>query len=55
MSDLYFFINNELKPRLWNHIPSIFPDMDFKLIGDKCQGNKLYEATEERTTSETGA
>lgn len=46
MSDLYFFINNELKPRLWNHIPSIFPDMDFKLIGNKWQSNKHYDGTE---------
>ena len=45
MSDLYFFINNELKPRLWNHIPSIFPDMDFKLIGNKWQSNKHYDGT----------
>ena len=46
MSNLYFFINNELKPRLWNHIPSIFPDMDFKLIGNKWQSNKHYDGTE---------
>lgn len=46
MSDLYFFINNELKPRLWNHIPSIFPDMGFKLVRNKWQSNKHYDGTE---------
>lgn len=35
MTDLTTFINNELKPRLWDNIPSIFPEMKFKLLRGK--------------------
>lgn len=46
MNDLFHFINDELKPSLWNHIPTLFPYMDFKLIRGKWQSKKHYDGTE---------
>lgn len=44
--DITTFINEELKPRLWDNIPSIFPELDFKLIKDKWCSKKHYDGTE---------
>ena len=46
MNDLFYFINDELKPSLWNHIPTLFPYMDFKLMKGKWQSEKHYDGTE---------
>lgn len=44
--DITTFINEELKPRLWDYIPSIFPGLDFKLINGKWCSKKHYDGTE---------
>lgn len=44
--DITTFINEELKPRLWDNIPSILPELDFKLIKGKWCSKKHYDGTE---------
>lgn len=41
--DITTFINEELKPRLWDNIPSILPELDFKLIKGKWCSKKHYD------------
>ena len=35
MKDITRFINDDLKPRLYSHIPQIFPELHFTQKGDK--------------------
>ena len=35
MKDITRFINDRLKPRIYTHIPQIFPELNFKKKGDK--------------------
>ena len=44
--DITTFINEELKPRLWDNIPSILPELDFKLIRGKWCSKKHYDGKE---------
>ena len=44
--DITTFINEELKPRLWDNIPSILPELDFKLIKGKWCSKKHYDGKE---------
>lgn len=44
--DITTFINNELKPRFWDNIPSIFPEMKFQKRGSKWCSHLHYDGTE---------
>ena len=44
--DITIFINEVLKPRLWNYIPVILPQMDFVLKNNKWQSRKHYDGTD---------
>lgn len=44
--DITTFINEELKPRFWDNIASIFPEMDFQLIRGKWCSKKHYDGKE---------
>lgn len=44
--DITTFINEELKPRFWDNIPSILPELDFKLIKGKWCSKKHYDGKE---------
>lgn len=44
--DITTFINEVLKPRFWDNIPSIFPEFGFKLIRGKWCSKKHYDGTE---------
>lgn len=46
MKDITKFINEELKPRTWDNIPTIFPEMGFKMINGKWCSNKHYDGKE---------
>ena len=46
MNDLTTFINNELKPRFWDNIPSIFPEMKFKQVRGKWCSKLHYDGKE---------
>lgn len=46
MKDITRFINEELKPRLYNHIPQIFPELHFKKKGNRYVSNLHADGTE---------
>ena len=46
MKDITIFINNELKPRLYNHIPEIFPELHFTKKGSKYVSSFHADGTE---------
>lgn len=46
MKDITRFINEELKPRLYYHIPEIFPELHFKNKGNKYVSNLHPDGTE---------
>ena len=46
MKDLTLFIENELKPRLWNYYPQIFPELHFSLSMGKYQSPLHSDGTE---------
>ena len=46
MNDLFTFINEELKPRLYSYIPQLFPDYDFKQKGDKWVSSLHWDGSE---------
>lgn len=46
MKDITAFINNELKPRLYSHIPEIFPDLHFTKRGNKYVSSFHADGTE---------
>lgn len=46
MKDITIFINNELKPRLYNHIPEIFPELHFTKKGSKYVSSLHADGTE---------
>lgn len=45
MKDLTRFINTELKPRFYAHIPQIFPELHFRRRGDKYISNYHADGT----------
>ena len=46
MKDITRFINDELKPRLYSHIPEIFPELYFTRKGNKYVSNYHADGTE---------
>lgn len=46
MKDITRFINDELKPRLYSHIPEIFPELDFTRKGNKYVSSYHADGTE---------
>lgn len=46
MKDITIFINNELKPRLYDYIPQIFPELHFTRKGNKYVSNLHADGTE---------
>ena len=46
MKDITRFINEELKPRLYSHIPEIFPELHFTKKGSKYVSNFHADGTE---------
>ena len=46
MKDITRFINEELKPRLYSHIPQIFPDLHFTKKGSKYVSSYHADGTE---------
>ena len=46
MKDITRFINDELKPRLYSHIPQIFPELHFKKKGNRYVSNLHADGTE---------
>lgn len=46
MKDLTLFIETELKPRLWNYYPQIFPELRFSLSMGKYISPLHYDGTE---------
>ena len=46
MKDITRFINDDLKPRLYSHIPQIFPELHFTKKGDKYVSSYHADGTE---------
>ena len=46
MKDITRFINEELKPRLYSHIPQIFPELHFKKKGNRYVSHLHADGTE---------
>ena len=46
MKDITRFINDELKPRLYSHIPQIFPELHFTRKGNKYVSSYHADGTE---------
>ena len=46
MKDITRFINDELKPRFFSHIPQIFPELHFTLKGNRYVSNLHADGTE---------
>ncbi len=46
MKEITEFIKSELKPRLWNYYPQIFPQLHLSLISGKWMSGQHYDGTE---------